>query len=193
MRFFQSSGPLQLGPGQFGSIVVAYIFAAPVAVGRLHRSGHLRCSLRVIPGFSAMPTQLATAGANQVDSVAGFIGFEDANGDGEVQQEEIATVPGSLLDKAKVAQLIFNNRFLSPGAPEVPDFFLIPGNNQVTVVWAPSPSETVPDPYFAVASSPTIVPEEGGDPVENPLYDPNYRDLDVEGYRVYRGRVDSPN
>ena len=27
----------------------------------------------------------------------------------------------------------------------------------------------------------------------NPLYDPNYRQFDVEGYRVYRGRVDSPN
>src|SRR4029453_5270607 len=27
----------------------------------------------------------------------------------------------------------------------------------------------------------------------NPLYDPNYRQTDVEGYRVYRGRVDSPN
>ena len=26
----------------------------------------------------------------------------------------------------------------------------------------------------------------------NPQYDPNYRQFDVEGYRVYRGRVDSP-
>ena len=33
MRFFQSSGPLTLAPGEFGSIVVAYIFAAPVAAG----------------------------------------------------------------------------------------------------------------------------------------------------------------
>ena len=32
MRFFQSSGPLTLSPGQFGSVVVAYIFAAPVKV-----------------------------------------------------------------------------------------------------------------------------------------------------------------
>ena len=31
MRFFQSSTPLSLGAGEFGSIVVAYIFAAPVA------------------------------------------------------------------------------------------------------------------------------------------------------------------
>ena len=30
MRFFEASGPLTLGPGEFTSIVVAYIFAAPV-------------------------------------------------------------------------------------------------------------------------------------------------------------------
>ena len=33
MRFFQSSAPLTLAPGEAGSIVVAYIFAAPVADG----------------------------------------------------------------------------------------------------------------------------------------------------------------
>ena len=26
----------------------------------------------------------------------------------------------------------------------------------------------------------------------NPLYDPNFRELDIEGYRVYRGRTDNP-
>ena len=41
MRFFQSSGPLNIGPGEFGTIVVAYIFAAPVEIGRLPR-----CRLR---------------------------------------------------------------------------------------------------------------------------------------------------
>ncbi|MGI9040519.1 MAG: hypothetical protein ACR2HK_05330, partial [Gemmatimonadales bacterium] len=34
---------------------------------------------------------------------------------------------------------------------------------------------------------------EDGSEAQNPLFDPNYRQLDVEGYRVYRGRVDSPN
>ena len=43
------------------------------------------------------------------------------------------------------------------------------------------------DPYYVVASDP-------GSPVEpNVLYDPNYRNFDVEGYRIYRGRVDAPN
>ncbi|HEY7479394.1 MAG TPA: T9SS type A sorting domain-containing protein [Gemmatimonadales bacterium] len=191
MRFFQSSGPLELGPGQFGSIAVAYIFAAPVSVGACVGPG--TCDLT--PGD---PTRLSDAtllanGANPVDSVAGFAGYEDANNDGVVQQEEIATVPGSLLDKAKVAQTIFNNRFLTPAAPESPSFFLIPGNNQVTVLWSPSPTETAGDPFFQVASEPLVVPEGGGDPVQNPLFDPNFREFDVEGYRVYRGRVDSPN
>ena len=27
----------------------------------------------------------------------------------------------------------------------------------------------------------------------NPLYDANYRQFDVEGYRVYRGRINAPN
>ena len=58
------------------------------------------------------------------------------------------------------------------------------------MLWSPANSETAGDPFFAVASTP-LTPEGGGDP--NPLYDPNYRQLDVEGYRVYRGRVDSPN
>jgi hypothetical protein len=191
MRFFQSSGPLELAPGQFGSIAVAYIFAAPVSVGACVGPG--TCDLT--PGD---PTRLSDAdlladGANPVDSVAGFAGYEDANADGIVQQEEIATVPGSLLDKAKVAQTIFNNRFLTPAAPESPPFFLIPGNNQVTVLWSPSPTEAAGDPFFQVASEPLVVPEGGGDPVQNPLFDPNFRQFDVEGYRVYRGRVDSPN
>ena len=191
MRFFQASGPLELAPGQFGSIVVAYIFAAPVSVGDCTGPG--TCDL--IPGD---PRRLSNAaqledGANPIDSVTGFIGFEDANADGEVQQGEILTVPGSLLNKALVAQLIFDEKFLTPFAPEAPSFFLIPGDGQVTVIWQPSVTETAGDPFFAVASNPTEVPEGGGDPVPNPLYDPNYRELDLEGYRVYRGRVDSPN
>ena len=76
---------------------------------------------------------------------------------------------------------MFDNKFLLPFAPERPEFFLVPGNNQVTVLWARSPTETNPDPFFVVASD-----------VSQPLYDPNFRGLDVEGYRIYRGRVDNP-
>jgi hypothetical protein len=128
-----------------------------------------------------------------VDSVAGFNGYDDDNGDGLVQQGEVAVVPNSLLGKAVTAQLIFNEEFLLPFAPEVPSFFLIPGSDQVTVLWQPSSTETTGDPYFAIASQPTVLDPETGLPTTNLLYDPNYRQLDVEGYRVYRGRVDSPN
>jgi hypothetical protein len=186
MRFFQSSGPLELAPGGFGSIVVAYIFAAPVSVGACTGPG--TCDLNPgDPRRLITPAQLTT-GANSVDSVSGYRGFRGADINGDVVQDSIDVVPGSLLGKAKIAQQVFNNGFLLPFAPESPEFFLIPGDNQVTVLWRPSASEVNGDPYFAVASS-LLTPE--GAP--NILYDPNYRQNDVEGYRIYRGRVDSPN
>ena len=187
MRFFQASGPLELAPGAFGSIVVAYIFAAPVSVGACVGPG--ACVLT--PGD---PTRLSDAsrltneGANAVDSVSGYAGFRGATPEGTVVQDSISVVPGSLLGKALVAQEVFRNRFLLPFAPETPEFFLIPGNNNVTVLWSPTTSESSGDPFFAIANAP--VTAEGA---PNPLYDPNYRQSDVEGYRVYRGRVDSPN
>jgi hypothetical protein len=191
MRFFQSSGPLTLAPGEFQSIVVAYIFAAPVAVGDCTSAG----SCDLIPGDPTrwLDPAVLSAGANPVDSVAGFLDYSDANADGVVQQVEVVTVPGSLLGKALVAQKVFDERFLLPFAPETPNFFLVAGNNQVTVLWQPSVSETTGDPFFAIAQQPTTVPEGGGDPVPNVLFDPNYRQFDVEGYRIYRGRVDAPN
>ena len=186
MRFFQSSGPLELAPGQFGSIVVAYIFAAPVITGSCTGPG----TCDITPGDPTRlsnPAQLA-AGANAVDSVAGYAGFRGANEDGEVVQDSIDVVPGSLLGKALVAQAVFDNGFLLPFAPDSPEFFLIPSDNQVTVVWRPTASEVNGDPFFAIASAPLTT-----DGAPNPLFDPNYRQFDVEGYRVYRGRVDSPN
>ena len=84
-------------------------------------------------------------------------------------QDEFLTVPGSLLGKAQMAQSVFDNKFLLPFAPERPEFFLVPGNNQVTVLWRPPTEDRQPDPFFAVASQPTI------DGAANPLYDPNFR------------------
>ncbi|MDQ3030371.1 MAG: hypothetical protein M3R09_10170, partial [Actinomycetota bacterium] len=186
MRFFQASGPLELAPGAFGSIVVAYIFAAPRIVGPCVGQG----TCTVTPGDATRlndPVRLANEGANLVDSVSGFVDFRGATPEGTVVQDSITTLPGSLLGKALVAQEVFRNQFLLPFAPEVPNFFLLPGDNQVTVLWQPSASEASGDPFFAVSSQPTTA--EGG---INPLFDPNYRLNDVEGYRVYRGRVDSP-
>ena len=186
MRFFQASGPLELAPGAFGSIVVAYIFAAPVSVGACVGPG--TCDLK--PGDATRlsdPARLANEGANAIDSVSGYAGFRGATPEGTVVQDSISVVPGSMLGKALVAQEVFRNRFLLPFAPETPDFYLVPGNNNVTVLWRPSVSESTGDPFFVIANA-AVTPE--GAP--NPLYDPNYRQSDVEGYRVYRGRVDSP-
>ena len=190
MRFFQSSTPLTLAPGQFGSIVVAYIFAAPYQPASY------------VPGTEVRPEQpfrLASAdarggpGANMIDSIAGFLDFNDANVDGIPQQNEFTVVQGSLLGKSLVAQAVFDSKFLLPFAPESPEFYLVPGDNQVSILWRPSPSEVTGDPFFNIAKDATIIPAGGGDPVPNPLYDPNYRQFDVEGYRIYRGRVDAPN
>ncbi len=189
IRFFQSSGPMTLNPGEFGSIVVAYIFAAPVQDPVCTPPCDIRPEDATILGD---PVRM-DAGVNPIDRLTGYRGFTDANGNGRVEQEEFRVVPGSLLGKARVAQAVFDEGFLLPFPPDPPPFYLIPGDNQVTVLWQSSPTENTGDPFFASASPPTVPAPGGGAPVPNPLYDPNYRQFDVEGYRVYRGRVDSPN
>ncbi len=57
----------------------------------------------------------------------------------------------------------------------------MPGDNQVAIFWRPSGSETTGDVFFEAV-------ERGDLSSPNLLYDPNYRQYDVEGYRVYRGR-----
>jgi hypothetical protein len=192
MRFFQSSGPIDLAPGGFGSITVAYIFAAPVASGNCPG---VACNVTPAPSNGALnilgdPTRMAS-GVNTIDTMQGYLGNTNGvTGDTNatvVTQEEFRTVPGSLLNKALIAQNVFDNKFLLPFAPDRPEFFLVPGNNQVTVLWAQSTTEVNGDPFFEVASQPTV---EGA---PNALYDPNFRQRDVEGYRIYRGRTDNPS
>jgi hypothetical protein len=175
LRFYQSSGPITLAPGEAASIVVAYVHAAPVAAPLQGKVGS-----QVQPGppmsgdsLFADPTRVRV-----IDSIAGWLSASDMNGNGAYDEDEVVSVERSLLDKALVAQAVFDNKFLLPFAPEVPTFFLVAGDNQATVVWQTSPSETTGDPFFSVASDPT-----------SPLYDPNFRQFDVEGYRIYRGRT----
>jgi hypothetical protein len=121
----------------------------------------------------------ANPGVDAIDSAMGYRGFLGQT----VTQDSVRTVPSSLLDKAKVAQAIFDSKFLLPFAPTAPSFFMIPGDQQVTILWRPSLSETQGDAYFAIAN----------DPTQGTRYDPAYRQFDVEGYRIYRGRTDTPN
>jgi hypothetical protein len=191
MRFFESSGPINLAPGGQGTIVVAYIFAAPVSVGGCPGAA---CDVKPAATNSNLtilgdPARMAS-GVNAIDTVTGYLGFSNGGPQDtdptKVTQEEFVTQPGSLLGKAKIAQTVFDNRFLLPFAPDRPEFFLVPGNNQVTVLWARSATETTPDPFFQVASQPSV----NGSP--NALFDPNFRGNDVEGYRIYRGRTNNP-
>jgi len=214
-RFFEASGPFDLAPGQSSVIVVALIFAAPLhkwaatnnapysmqagsldgSVGTNYIGATDASSPTFVPGWPATPQALAggalvcttactkTATIREpIERAMGWGQFSDANLDGIIEQNEVQTAPGSLLDKAKVAQAIFDAKFLLPFAPEAPQFYLVPGDNKVTVAWTKSPTETVQagggDPYYVVASDNTSA-----------LYNPNYRQYDVEGYRVWRGRT----
>jgi len=180
-RFYQSSGPATLAPGGSSTIVVAYLHAAPVALPLVGQVGG-----DVKPWFPYTGDSIASdnCGRNpdgcirNIDSIAGWLTHTDVNTDGVISQDEVTSVSRSLLDKAIVAQAVFDNKFLLPFAPDAPEFFLVPGDNQVTVVWSTSPSEVTGDPFFTIASNPA-----------SPLYDPNFRQFDVEGYRVYRGRT----
>ncbi|HVX88680.1 MAG TPA: hypothetical protein VG940_07125, partial [Gemmatimonadales bacterium] len=175
-----STGPASLAPGASVSLVTAYVFASAVAIPTCAQPG---CP-SVLPGdprHLSDAAYLTSTGANRVDSIAGFTGFVDDNADGKVQGSEFRAVRGSLIQKAQLAQAIFDRGFLLPSAPEAPDFFLVPGDDQVSILWRPSATETSGDPFFSIASDPA-----------SPAYDPNYRESDVEGYRIYRGRVGDP-
>jgi len=180
IRFFESSGPFTLKPGQSQTIAVALIAAAPVDNPAIKTRG----PTLVFPSGGAFPAQpeslaIGSQKLNALDSIFGALSLADtAPADGKITQHEMSVVPRSLFGKGLVAQAVFDAHFLLPFPPDAPKFFLIPGDNAVTVVWSPSATETVPDPYFAVASDPT-----------NTLYDPDYRSLDVQGYRIYRGRT----
>ncbi len=189
-RFFESSGPFTLPPGQSKTIVVAYINAPAVNTPFLQTQigGDFK------PGFGATGDSIAkdSTKVRQIERVMGWVTQNDANADGHLTESEVTVVPRSLLDKANKAQAVFNAKFLLPFSPDPPQFFLIPGDNQVTVVWQKSRTEDAVvggDPYFAIASAPIVNDPITGLPGPNPLYDPNFRKFDVEGYRVYRGRT----
>jgi hypothetical protein len=199
-RMIESSTNTSLAPGQAKSIVIGYVYAAPVAIPGFTANG-----TNVPPGDVTRTNstdsmykynQSGSPGANKIDSISGFLSYNGPhfNADGSVHlpiQTEFSVVKNSLLGKALVAQAVFDAHFLQEFAPDAPQFFLIPGNKQVTILWKPSDTETIGDPFFSVVSSPQSTV--GGLVVNNPLYDPNYRQFDVEGYRIYRGRSDSPS
>jgi hypothetical protein len=175
VRFYIGSGPFSLEPGQSATIATAQYAAATVSTSEIKRGANERNP----PGFPTLAPGCNGEPIRPIDIAMGYIspkaGRCPAPGQ-SISQFDVNVVPQSLLGRALIAQSIFDNKFLLGFAPETPPFYLVPGDNQVTVVWEPSPTETEGDPFFAAAGN-----------TASTLYDPNYRQFDVEGYRVYRG------
>lgn len=173
-RFQISAGPFHLGPGEATTVILAFLLAAPLDTVNAYVGGDLR------PGvpFTGDSIAVDTTKITTIERAAGWRTQTDLNGDGVIQAAEVTAVRRSLLHKAQVAQAIVDAKFLMAAAPDAPEFFLIPGDNAVTVVWQPSATEKSGDPYYPLAAD-----------SNSALYDPNYRRLDVEGYRIYRGRT----
>src|SRR5881409_2824194 len=187
-RFYQASGPFSLPPGEARSIVVAYVNAAPLLVPGFQQGA----TKDTKPGTGGVGlTAVPTDSIRLIDKIAGWVSSTDADANG-VTQDEVTVVPRSLLGKALVAQAVYDNGFLLPFSPDAPNFYLVPGNNQVTVVWTQSRSETSGDPFYAIASLDSVLIDPANPGLgkkANPLFDPDFRQFDVEGYRIYRGRT----
>jgi len=211
IRFFQSSGPFSVGAGEASTVVAAYVIAPVVETmpdgtpsgiiqSEINSSANPPGFPSFHPGFASARgcdvngqncTESFSAGENPVKIIergAGWISYDGPPPSGAIyppavehpsnaiDEFQIRVVPGSLLGRALVAQTVFNNKFLLGFPPDPPAFYLVPGDDQVTVLWEESATEEAGDPFFEVA----------GDP-ESALYNPNYRQSDVEGYRIWRG------
>jgi hypothetical protein len=212
VRYYQASGPFTLAAGESSSIVAARIIAPTVETlpgdvpSGIIQSENADANPAGVPSFhpgfasargcdvnGANCTEVLTATENDIKTIergAGWISYEGPGPTGplypasvehpsnRIDQFDVRAVPGSLLGRALVAQTVFENQFLLGFPPEQPAFYLVPGDDNVTVVWEPSTTESAGDPFYEVA----------GDP-ESALYNPNYRQFDVEGYRIWRGTV----
>lgn len=182
VRYFQASGPFDMQPGETVTIVSAMFAAATVqnnpagptvTIGVQNpppATEEPAATPSVHPGCFGDPITF-------IERASGWVTTEvcPATEGDPVDIFDVEVINESLLFKAQVAQTIFDNKFLLPFAPEPPTFYVVPGDDQVTVVWEPSPSEESGDPFGVVATDPT-----------SPLYNPNFREDDVEGYRIYR-------
>ena len=99
-----------------------------------------------------------------------------------VQPHRVSGTPGGALDSlvhlAKVAnqaQYIYDQGWLLPGPPSSPNIALVPGDNQVRIVWDNLPEVTF-DPYWQKVASDTT----------KPGWDPMYKGYDFQGYVVYK-------
>lgn len=81
---------------------------------------------------------------------------------------------------ADIAQSIYDIGFILPRPPDHPNVTLIPDDKKVLISWD-NVAEFSTDPYFKFTDSTT-----------HPLYDPNYLEMDFEGYKLYRSTSGLP-
>lgn len=209
-RFMAASGPFSLAPGERRTLALAYVVAPTLATlpdgsptGIVANASNDSANPPGIPSFhpgfpSARGCTDETAttctdvdaanGVRPIERGAGWVSYDGPapataleSPAQKLDQFSVETATHSLLDRALIAQTIFDAKFLRPMPPEAPEFYVLPGTNAVTIVWDPSPTEETGDPFNELASDP-----------ESPLYNPNYRQFDVQAYEVWRGvRADS--
>jgi hypothetical protein len=209
-RFMAASGPFSLAPGEKRTLALAYVVAPTLAAlpdgsptGIVANASDDSANPPGIasfhPGFSSArgcTDETATTctdvdAANDVRPIERGAGWVSYSGPApatalespaqKLDQFSVETATNSLLDRALVAQTIFDAKFLRPMPPEAPEFYLLPGTNAVTIVWDPSPTEEAGDPFYELATDPG-----------SPVYNPNYRRFDVQAYEIWRGfRPDS--
>jgi len=203
-RFMIASGPFDLEPGESRPLALAYVVAPTLATlpdgmptGIAANSSNPDANPPGIPSFHpGFPSARgctdetavdctdidATNDVRPIERAAGWVSYDGLppasaleSPTHKLDQFAVETATHSLLDRALVAQAIFDARFLRPMPPEPPEFHLMPGDEAVTILWSPSPTDEFGDPYFALTSEPSV------------LSNPNYRQFDVIAYEIWRG------
>jgi len=83
------------------------------------------------------------------------------SGQGELYQLAVAS---------RAAQSAYDNNYIMPEAPPTPNLTLIPGEGKITLIWDDI-AETAQDRFYTLAPA---------------LNSPFYREIDFQGYKVYR-------
>jgi hypothetical protein len=81
---------------------------------------------------------------------------------------------------ADIAQSIYDIGFILPRPPDKPHVTVVPDDKKIFLTWD-NVAEFSKDPYYKFTSDPA-----------NPLYDPNYKEMDFEGYKLYRSNTGLP-
>ncbi len=81
---------------------------------------------------------------------------------------------------ADIAQSIYDIGFVLPRPPDHPNVTVVPDDKKVYITWD-DVAELSKDPYYGFTSDPA-----------NALYDPKYKEMDFEGYKLYRSTSGLP-